>query len=104
MPEYSQDDRETCFRCGTFASGCFIAFDGNIISCSNDAESSNLLGNIVSSDYASVAKTKSVLMMSRIGFDICRKCTDDYRWYTLWNGSHKKSTIVREGHKNDDVN
>ncbi|MHA1882800.1 MAG: radical SAM protein, partial [Candidatus Thorarchaeota archaeon] len=41
----------TCFRCGTFVSVYFITSDGKIISCSNDVEQRNVIGNFSSISY-----------------------------------------------------
>ncbi|MDK2947562.1 MAG: hypothetical protein PWQ63_722 [Methanolobus sp.] len=81
----------SCLRCGTFASVHFVTTDGNIIPCSNDTRSANILGNITSSGYTSVLKNKLMLMSDKNEFDICKRCTDDYRWYTLWKGNRGKS-------------
>jgi radical SAM protein with 4Fe4S-binding SPASM domain len=79
---------DCCFRCGTFASVHFITSDGNIILCCNDTKAVNILGNIESSDYASMLENKLQIMLNNIEFDACKRCTDDYRWYTLWNNSY----------------
>jgi len=82
----------SCFNCGTFPSLHFIASDGNILSCSNDIKSANFFGNIVNTDYMSVLNAKLKLISSGIEFEMCQYCTDDYMWYTLWNGSYEQNS------------
>jgi molybdenum cofactor biosynthesis enzyme MoaA len=76
---------DCCFRCGTFASVHFITSDGNIILCCNDAKAVNILSNITSSDYASMLKNKLKIMLKNTEFDVCKRCTDDYRWHSLFD-------------------
>lgn len=88
--EFDSEINDTCFRCGTFPSVHLITTDGNITSCSNDTKSLNILGNITSLDFASIQQNKLKIMMDNSEFDVCKRCTDDYRWYTLWNRSYEK--------------
>lgn len=86
---HSIKKEESCFRCGTFAYVYFISSDGSIPSCVNDTQSLNVLGNIATSDYPFIRKNKLSTIYT-IGFDVCDKCTDDYRWYSLYKIATKQ--------------
>ncbi len=93
------ESKDCCFRCGTFAYVHFITSDGDIILCCNDTESLNVLGNVRNSDFPSLIKKKSKIMMNNTHFDVCKRCTDDYRWYSLWNENTNmkmKQTITQK--------
>ncbi|MCS3923595.1 radical SAM/SPASM domain-containing protein [Methanosalsum natronophilum] len=80
---YYHDSFDSCLRCGTFPSVHFITTDGNVVPCCNDTRAENILGNITYFDYESVVKNKLKVMLDKYELNICKNCTDDYRWYTL---------------------
>lgn len=87
---------DSCFRCGTFASVHFITSDGDNALCCNDTEPINILGNVASSNYTELLSHKSMIILNKNEFDLCKRCTDDYRWYTLWNGNYDKKPRLSE--------
>jgi len=91
LGEITSKKEKNCFRCGTFASVFFITSDGEIISCVNDVERRNVFGNIKNVAYYDIAIIRKEIIEKHSSFDTCNKCSDDYRWYSLYNNSYERS-------------
>lgn len=73
----------SCFRCGTFASVYYITSDGEFIPCSNDVNKKHVMGSLGKLTFNELVFMRKDIIDNGYSFNICSKCSDDYRWVIL---------------------
>ena len=62
--------------CNIFQKICFIASDGNLLSCCHDVKTENVIGNLYTDSLLEIQQRKKKIFEQGVGFDICQNCTD----------------------------
>jgi MoaA/NifB/PqqE/SkfB family radical SAM enzyme len=69
--------------CGIFSNVTFIAWNGHVLSCSNDISRSNILGHVNNDKFKDILERKLEIIESDNWYEICQLCNDDYRYIIL---------------------
>jgi sulfatase maturation enzyme AslB (radical SAM superfamily) len=67
-------------RCDIFANNLFVAWNGDVLSCCQDIDGQNVLGDLNVDDFGSIVQLKRSILDKGVNFNICRRCNDMYRF------------------------
>jgi hypothetical protein len=56
----------------------FVAWNGDLLSCSSDLCGTTRLGSVLTDDLEAVLEHKEVLQNPRLHFDYCQRCPDEF--------------------------
>jgi radical SAM protein with 4Fe4S-binding SPASM domain len=63
-------------NCNIFQKICFVASDGNLLSCCHDVKTENIMGNLETDSLLDIQQKKKKIFEQGVGFNICQNCTD----------------------------